>query len=408
MNTAPLIAAYLAEQLVPLQRMKVRIERRISELAQHNNPETVRAAEAQAREAKRAIERILKSVENHLKNSADIAHQSERHLRSVQISCGEFRKPSFPDRLATASSLAVCWTIEGTLTGLTLVADGTAELITGLAFGGMFAGANIGLGCMAGFVSRYIDYRIKSPVQSSIDQFKRRLALATCVGCVGVGAFMHLVAGRVRVVGEHEHIFDFGKVGFFETFNDALGLCIMVVAVLSFGIAMFKGRSGLTEKRPELCEVDDSSRSEIDADAEDLVEDAHEQFDDLLNDAEDAFLAASPLPDDASAIEEQKAELSTEISAAKDRVRIFAEKQHADECFVEGEDLPKPNLEFGEFDALVIDKPIPQPVRPKRELLDALRTAHADASAAVSEAHAAYLASVQGFRLSPPQSPTAS
>lgn len=406
MNLDALIAAYLSEQLAPLHRKKVRIERQISELAQHNSPEIVRDADNQAKEAKRAIERILKSVENHLKNFADIAHQSERHLREVQISCGEFRKPRFPDRLATASSLALCWSLEATLTGLTLVADGTAEPTTGLAFGGMFAGANIGLGCMAGFVSRYIDYRIKNPVQSSIDQFKRQLALATSVGCVGVGAFMHLVAGRVRVVGDHEHIFDFSKVGFFGTFNDALGLCIMVVAVLSFGIAMFKGRSGLTEKRPELCEVDDSSRSEIDADAEDLVEDALEQFDDLLDDTEDTFLAASPLPDDASAIEQQKAELSTDIAAAKDRVRVFADKQHADACFVEGKDLPKPALDFSEFDALVIDKVMPQPVRPKRELLDALRAVHADASAAVSEAHAAYLASVQGFRFSPPQSPS--
>ncbi|MEM9128186.1 MAG: hypothetical protein AAGA97_00435 [Pseudomonadota bacterium] len=406
MNTDALIAAFQAEQLAPLHKKKAHIERRMSELVLHNSPETVLDAEMQAKEAKRAIERMLKSVENHLKNFADIAHQSERHLREVQISCGEFRKPRFPDRLATAASLAVFWTVEAVLTGLTLVADGTAEPITGLAFGGMFAGANIGLGCMAGFMSRYIDYRIKSPVRSHMDEFKRRLASTVCAVCVAGGAFMHLVAGRVRAVGDHEHIFDFSKVGFFGTFNDALGLCIMVVAALSFGVAMFKGRSGLTEKRPELCEIDASSRGEIDAEAEDLVDDALEQFDDLLHDTEDAFLAASPLPDDASAIEEQVAELGADISAAKDRVRIFADKVHSEQSFVEGEMLPMPSLDFGELDALSIKKSIPQPVRPKRELLDALRTAHADGSAGVSEAHAAYLASVQGFRFSPPKSAT--
>lgn len=401
------IAAYQAEQLIPLRDDRADIECDLHEYEQHNNPQMARDAENQVKGAIRSIELIAKGCANQLRNVADCAYGSEQFLRATQARIGKYRRPNVPDKLVSATFVSGCWAIEAGLTGISLVADGAAEIVTGLAFGGMFAGVNVSLGLGTGYFSRYLDYGLNNLVKYPADGFKRLLATAICFCGVLFGAFMNYVAGRVRITGDTHDIFSLAKAGIFETYSDALGLCIMAMAAISFGVAAYKGRSGFVDKSPELAEAANDARDNIDADADDIAESDLELIDEQRNNVEDTIFAVWPLPEDESALVKRIAQFKVDVSMAQENVQIFAQQEYERACFIAGKNIGKSVLDLGAFDALVTRLKIDARLRPNLDVLGELRAAHADASAAIMQAHADYLASVQSFRFPPPHSSTA-
>lgn len=399
-------AAFAAEKQKPLLRHLAALKADAFDLAQRGDSETVLNSESHIANVVHQMKLTENSVRNTLSNLAETAHNLGQAKRQFQAENNITRPPKAPDKMISTLAVTVGAVIESALTSVSLAADGHVDPVVALGFGTMFALTNTGLGMAGGACSRYLDYKVNSV--NPLPQHKkiRQLAKTALTGILGINVAMILVAGRVRAIGGHEGIFDFTEVGLFATFDDALGVVIMVAAGLSSGVAFFKARSGFTDPMPEYSDYAGSSREIIDYDAEEVVQNALGELDVLLEETEDEIAESLALPEDKSDLNEQLAHFSADVEIAKTEVQVFAQAEYERIRFVEGKAGKRPDPDLSQFDDLLNGLSELTFAPPSQTSLDGLRRAHAEAAAAILEAHAQYLTSSQGNRFLPPQTPT--
>ncbi|MGJ8534868.1 MAG: hypothetical protein ACSHYC_21965 [Alphaproteobacteria bacterium] len=400
------ITAYTAEKLKTLRLDRAALESDIFDLAQRSDSEMVQNAENHVANVKHQMKLTENSVRNTLSVFAETAHDLEQAKRQFQVENDITRPPKKPDKMLSTLAVTTGAVIESVLTSVSLFADGHVDPVVALGFGTMFALTNTGLGMATGGCSRYLDYKINSVKQRPQYAKTRLLAKTALTSILAVNAVMIVVAGRVRAIGGHEGIFKFSEVGLFETFNDGLGLVIMVAAALSSGVAFFKARTGFSDSCPEYSDYAGTSREIIDYDAEEVVQNTLAELKYLLEDTEDEIVATWALPEDKSDLNEQVVHFKADVQIAKNDVRVFAQAEYERNRFVEGRAGKKPVLDFKEFDVLLTGLDALSFTPPNQEALDALRRVHAETASAILEAHAQYLASVQNNRFLPPHNPT--
>lgn len=131
-------------------------------------------------------------------------------------------------------------------------------------------------------------------------QTMRTMALGGTILGTGLGAVLVFSAARLRALGSHEGVFSFETVSLFETYNDSLVILITVIGGASILLAAREGYLGFSDPIPGYSEAYDQATVDIDAAAEELVDDAIEGIEDLgddaLSDAGDTLEAAQNGP----------------------------------------------------------------------------------------------------------------
>lgn len=399
------ITAFTAEQLEPLILDEAALISECEEHSLHSENGVDRNAEGHFSNVKHSMRMVGNGVSNSLSSLNEAAQDAGKARRRFQEEHDVMRGPKHPDKLLSLLFVVIFVFFETLLTAGSLFADGHVEPIVALGFGLMFSAVNAGLGMSAGACSRYLDYRLNRVRQLPQYAKTRQLAKSGMIAILSINAMMILVAGRVRAVGGHEGVFNFSEVGLFETFNDGLGLVIMVAAALSSGIAFLKGRSGFSDPLPDYSEIAGTSRDVIDKDADDVAQNGLLELDDLLANAEEELLAFQVLPEDLAELNERLNYFKADVEIAKNEVLVFAISEYERNRFIEGKDTGKPDVDLSAFDALLSGINVPEFSPSNQDALDELRRVHAEVGAAILEAHAHYLASVQSDRFLPPQNP---
>ena len=398
------IQAKQQEEHAQLKRERDDLDMHLMNNQMHSNEQSAERAENKCRTAIKSMSLLAASHEHALKGFADKSHKQHQALRKAQVDSGHYRSPRRPDKLLTFAFLIVVAALEGLMIALNIMAEGNGGLLTSFALGmlsGLLTAAN---GCACGFSSRWFGYGLAKSSSDSGDAFKRGFSKAVCLITAALGFFIIFAAARTRSNGgSHHDIFSFHETGFFETFNDGLNLMTFSIGLLGFGFAAWKGRHGFSDCVVELAEIADLKLDDIDIDARDSTFDAQEDVDHLQEAAHNALLVSSPAEDEENAINDKLIALSTSVEAAKQSVKLFAQKEYEAECFIHGVDVGAPELDFSDFDAVLDNLEVPPRTYPNQDLFDAVTAAHSCAIASITQSYADYQADVLGFRFPPPK-----
>lgn len=283
------------------------------------------------------------------------------------------------------------------------VIEGNGDIITGFALGMMSGFLTVANGTACGYSFRLWDYGLEKTNPKPLDALARRLSKFVCLTTTSLAGVLVFAAMRTRSNdGDHHGIFSFDQVGFFDTFNDGLNLATASVGVLSFGFSFWKGRHGISDASPVKAEVAHLKLEDIDIDARDATFEAQEEADELRDSAQKVLLLSSPLEEDENAIRGGIIELKTVVEAAKEAVKLFAQKEYDKECFIEGRDVGMPVLELAAFDQVLDGIEVPPRTYPNQDLYDAVTAAHTSVIARISQSYTDYQADVISFRFPPP------
>lgn len=402
------ILAKKNERLASLRTVKAELDVQIIELNRLDAPEKATQAASRQQSAVRLMQMIATNVSNRLAALADTAHEADQGKRRFQVETGIFRDLKRPDALMSSFLVMLGWLVETIFTTVSLFADGHHDLILAMGFAATFSTVNVGLGLCAGACLRYVGYRADSPVERPKEVRISKIALAGFLSVLVVDAVMIFVGGRVRVSGNHHSIFDFSEVSLGATFGDGLALIVMVAAALSFAISAYKGYQGFTDPDPDYADYAGRTAAESNEDAEDIVQSALDQIEDIFEDAESPVLDDQEARDDQLALAEDVLRFNADVEDAKGELEVFAQAEWNRQSFIEGTEVERPYLDIRDFETLLIDPDtVCLPPAPQDIPLDPLRQAHVEATASITTAFAEYMSAVQGFRVLPPNpSPT--
>lgn len=252
------------------------------------------------------------------------AHRMARaeYLRFLQWLHDVMRPVRLPDPLNTIL-IAIIFTLgEGGMTAAMMIAEGKMDIVTGIAYGLIFAAINVIVGIVAGFFGlRFALYKLKSPSPEPEDGAIRVIAQSGFGIAIFILVLLIFSAARVRALGGHEHIFDFGVVGFFATFNDGLAIIIIVIGVISSILAIWKGTVGLSDCCPGLSEARRHAEERVDYEVEAATEEALEIVDTRTEDfLEQAHAALQSFEAKTKERKNAKARLNAKIRAHEDAV----------------------------------------------------------------------------------------
>lgn len=338
-----------------------------------------------------------------LATSQENAAQAERLFRFTNKITRALKKP---DVLGTMAMVTVGWTAETVLATVSLAADGHVDVVTAMGIGAAFSTANSGVGLATGQALRFANYRNQADNSRKGDRLVRGFGIGGVAGLLGTAALLLFTAARVRVTGSHDSVFDFTDVGVFATFNDAFAIIIAATAALSFGIAVAKGYSGFSDPILGFADHVGTAGAKIPEQAQDLVEDALEQLDDIAEAAEEDVLALWDDADEIDALVKDILDFNASIEIAKAELRVFVIRDWEEHSIVADAVLPRPEMDFSAFDALHIDPSQLSFAEPQQALIDQLRAAHAEAAAQIMTLSSAFSATTQtGVVLSPLPTP---
>lgn len=393
--THPQIMALAASLLEDLRQDAAELTLRITEFLRRLSPDVTQQATGRAAQAQAAMSRAAASLETQCADMAEAGRQADKAKRLFQDAHGIVRDPKQPSVLVTLLFLMVGWLVESVFTTVGLYADGHVDLIPAMGFAVTFSTVNVGLGLAAGYCTRYFGYRTLSHTHHAAHWGIRLASVMGYILTVLVGFVMVFVGGRVRVTGGHEAIFDFPEVSFAATFDDGLALVIMVAAALSFAVAVAKGRSGFADRMAGYGDHAGRLAHGLDDEAAALAHAAQDHIDALLDEAEDNILDLMDAPDNSEDLLSAVYHFNARVLNAKDDLRVQAHTAWERACFIDGTALPYPKLNLEAFDDVLIDPGLLTNTEPPSPDLAALRQAHADASARITAAFAAYMARVR-------------
>lgn len=398
--TNALIEEDKQNRLAPLQEEHGELSNAIAE---HNGTDrsvesnhiksTVDAAASQ-------MDMIADRCKHTIKDMACKARTAEGLKRQFQANNRVFRDVKETDLLQTFLIICLCFTVETGITALSLYADGHMDLAPALGFAAMFSLINITLGLGGGFTARFISYRANHARQLKEYKLVQNLAKSGVAAMVFLHVLIVFVAGRVRVTGSHGAVFDFHGAGFFTTFGDGMGLLIMIAAVLSFSVSMYKGFNALLDRVPEYNEyapkLDFDAQVASQADQafdciDDIFEDTKEEVDGLHDEQEESF----GLPNDISSF-------NADIKRERGEHKVFALSVYEREKFVltDGQTKP-PVFDLSEFDALHLKSPVTTHASVDKPHIGDLKAAHSKAASRITDALSQYHADVEAFRTPP-------
>lgn len=393
------IHAHVASALKGLRATLVGLSARFFEQNRFDTPEIERKINGIGDSAANMMRVSASNVEARLEELAETGRNADQIKRLFQAEHGILRDLKQPDPLITAFLVMLGWLLECVFTAIGLFADGHVDLIPALGFAITFSTVNVGLGLAAGSCLRYVGYRSQNPVQLPRYKRTRQIALAGFLCILAVDVVMIFTGGRVRTTGGHDAIFDFSQTSFPATFGDGLALVIMIVAALSFGISVMKGRAGFSDPLPEYSDHAGRIDLGIDEEAEDIATSAQELVDEIYESAEEDILDLLDEVNDGVDLVKDTYAFEAEIQNAKDDTRVAAHQAWERDSFIQGKSVPRPSLNTDAFDALSIDLESLANDIPDQAVLDELRTAHADATARIGTAYAAYSANVRNVPL---------
>ncbi|MBI1208198.1 MAG: hypothetical protein GC191_13045 [Azospirillum sp.] len=330
--------------------------------------------------------------------------------RAFQIDHGIEREATCPDIQSTVMVTQGAVLAEAAVTAGLLVSDGKLAPVEACIYGLSFAGINVAVGLAAGYFGcRFAGYRVNAPDARPRDEHVRLAAWAGLGASAGALTLLNLAAARTRATGSHKDIWNFEKVSFLGTFDDYFAIAILILGALGAVLAVYKGWTGIKDPVPGYTEARQAAEDDILYAAEEL----RAQFEDATETQfEDAFDALEPeierFEEDRETLRTGWLELASLVSAhnhtveaARDAARRQAEADQVRESFIARprERATVSGFDDSAFTALLIpEAPLStfeNADAGEPALIAALRavlaSAHADAAAAVLDAHTAFL-----------------
>lgn len=338
------------------------------------------------------------------------------YYREFKTDHGIRRDARKPDIFKTLMVAQCALLGEGGLTAVLMIADGKMDVLPGLAYGVSISAINIATGFVAGlFPFRFLSYRSDAPNPQPRDKKVRWVARFSATLAVSAMGVLHLAAARVRATGSHHDIFDFSQVGFGATFNDFYGLAIITLGTIGSILAIYKGRTGLSDPIPGFLEVREDAETKIDDAALDLFETNEDllddRLDDLLDPLEDMLDTMEEEdvqpPSLAQGIEAKISEHNTAIDSTKAHLIGLADQEHVRREYIAGQCLPKKAPDLAVFEALKLTIPngaqiaraaAPDPYAQVETAIAQVKAAHGQAMAKLREAYGAFRANTPDFQ----------
>ena len=237
---------------------------------------------------------ILTQFEAFIATSMKLREKSLEYLRYEQVRKGVLRHIREPNIAASIFLIMAFWLAEGCITGAMMTLEGKMLVFEGFTYGLIFAGINVLVGLLTGFLSlRPAIARLQRPDKHGLDYLG--LFVSWSGVAIGICALAVLIfsAARVRALGGHHEIFSFEHVSLLGTFDDAITLMIVVLGIASSLISIREGFSGFTDPVPGLSEAAKSAseriNDQVDEGTEAALDQIADQFDDLIEEAEDAL-----------------------------------------------------------------------------------------------------------------------
>ena len=321
------------------------------------------------RQIDQAFETVRKAIEDAQAALAKLSVRRQakaQYFRLLSWLSGVTRNVITPDPYNTAFIIMIFWLLEGVLTAAMLVMGGMIGIFAGLAYGLIFALVNTIVSVLTGFYGlRYMGYRAKSPEPEEEDGAIRRIALGGTLFALATLLMTIFSAARVRALGTHHGIFDFEAVGFFQTFDDAIAIVIIVIGLASSFIGVIKGYNGFADPVPGLSRAKRDAEDGVNERAQDIVDDYSGLADDKVEStAERVEVSVDDISDVTAEGRERFSQTSAAVEAYNDdiqqakgdlsakhnlRVRIKEE--------LTGKTCACPPLDLSGLDALRIDPP---------------------------------------------------
>ena len=350
------------------------------------------------------------------KQLSDEAHE---YLRLLQLQTGALRPVNRPDLTQTVSLVVIFWLLEALLTGAMMIAEGKMLVMEGFAYGLIFAGINVIVGLLTGYLALQpaLAY-INAPDKTGGHIVSMALGwLATSVGML-VLTLLIFSAARVRALGGHEHIFDFAQVSALGTFDDAIAILIVVLGAASSIIAIREGYCGLVDPIPGLSKAAKQAGDDITNQVEEGTDAALEQIadlcDELIDEAEEALEAHG---DATEAYRTERLDANkkirthnTLIDTSKRQMLVYAKVQQSIEQKITrrspsdsdavSDDLFD-DLKVFELTVPELHQPMTQDVRALREAINSLAAKRLEVEAAIEANRSAFFAVSPGLSVYP-------
>ncbi len=238
-----------------------------------SRPDTAMAEiKFEAKVAEDAIAQAARNACERLVSIRETRWRAYQELRLMQWIYNTKRRPVLPDRLKNGYLVGMFGLAEGLGAGALMAADGKMAPEIGIAYGLAFAGTNLMMAGLAGFIARYFHYRT---MPGALDPDGRPMRIAAWTGFAATTCFLLLLlfsAARTRATGSHNEIFDFGSVSFLATFNDSLAVALIALGVVGSVIGAIKGYSGIYDKYPGFLQAQQAAQDRSDAVADEIVD----------------------------------------------------------------------------------------------------------------------------------------
>lgn len=306
------------------------------------------------------IELTLGQFKDLLSDFVDHRRERAEHVLAVLCDNGITTPPKRHNWIDTLLATMPLTLFEGVIVGVLMIAGGHMGVIAGFSYGLIFAFSNVITGMLAGyFTLRHARYKASAVNLTSQDKRIQVQGKLGFYALLGVLVLLIFVAARVRATGSHEAVFSFNDVSFFQTFNDAMAIVIIVIASASSFVAIFKGYK--IDPIVGLSAAQEFATDAINADVEGFVFDTDDMVTDrienVLEDAHDALKRIENVErqraDGLAKINNPRREFNHEIEVAKNA--LIARQRHEIDRYeqIKGVKIdPIPDLGLEVFDAL--------------------------------------------------------
>nr|WP_321440378.1 hypothetical protein [uncultured Hyphomonas sp.] len=223
---------------------------------------------------------VATTAEAELKAASSQQARSVTSLRRHIFAHGITRACSTPDPIKTLQVMLGFVLVEAIAAGAMFISEGRMGPIEGLMMGMATATTTVSVMFTSGFFfARRITYKLNSPEPSPQDVWVRAGGLFGTLCGIAIAAVLLFAAARTRILGSHEHVFDFSQVGLADTFSDAVSLLIMAFGMVGGIVAFWEGITGIFDPIIGYSQAWNAATSTTAQRAEDICFDAQDNVD---------------------------------------------------------------------------------------------------------------------------------
>ena len=301
----------------------------MTEFTRRDVPTDIAAAEIEAAATEENLRTIVTAGEYNLRELHAPRNEKAKEAAFAKFAYRTNRDAIEPDVFWVIVVGALLVAIETGATAMVLAGDGAMSGPGAVLFGLVFGLANVAVAQLAGFFGlRNALYRLRPEIEAEDGkpQSARRFGWTLFLCLVMVLGVLIFSAARVRALGSHHDVFNFGVLGFWQTYDDSPALMIVAIGVSAAILNIAKGRSGWDEPLPGFKDAFTPSWR-IDGEADDRADAALEDLDKVLENALDTLDATrselddllSTLTGEAEAITLKAKAHNAEVANAADR-----------------------------------------------------------------------------------------